>query len=397
VRIVHFIESMNPDHGGPPAIVARLAAAQARLDHEVTLLTTFDPPEAAAAIQRAFGHVSRFNSVRQRCVNARSVPSRFAGAAYRRMAQILDTADIVHIHAIWDPLLMRGMQHCRRRGIPLCVTPHGLLTRYSMSNKRWKKRLVLAFGWNEALNGANLLHCLTGDEGNDARALGLTSPVLVLPNAVDPEELAAADAAGAGHFLPAHASARFILSLGRLHESKGLDILCDAFARVAAAQPDIDLVIAGPDFGYEPRLRGHIARLGLERRIHVVGAVFGAAKVALLRSALCLCQPSRQEGFSMTILEALACQIPAVISTECHFPQVESEDAGFVVPLDAGATADALLKLLGNEHARRQAGAAAVRLVLARYTVDRLAANLLENYVAVGALATWRFQLSVSR
>ncbi|HEV7715601.1 MAG TPA: glycosyltransferase [Steroidobacteraceae bacterium] len=388
VRIVHFIECMNPDHGGPPAIVARLAAAQARLDHDVTLLTTFDPPEAAAAIERVFGHVDHFGSVRQRCVNARSIPSRFGPGAYRAMAATLDQADVVHIHAIWDPLLKRGMQHCHRAGIPLCVTPHGLLTRYSMSLRTWKKRLALAAGWNSALNGANLLHCLTEGEGADARALGLTSPRVVLPNAVDPQELSqVAGALAAGQVLPAHASRRFILSLGRLHETKGLDILCDAFAIVAAARPDVDLVIAGPDFGYEARLRSHVERLGLARRVHVVGPVFGAAKVALLRTALCLCQPSRQEGFSMTILEALACGVPAVISTECHFPEVQSAGAGFVVPLDAGATALSLLALLNDETVRSAAAAAALRLVLTRYTVDRMAKSLIENYVAVGARA----------
>jgi glycosyltransferase involved in cell wall biosynthesis len=316
-------------------------------------------------------------------VNARSVPARFGNGAYQRMSAELDSADVVHVHAIWDPLLMRGMQHCRRSGIPFCVTPHGLLTRYSMSNKRWKKRLVLALGWNTALNGANLLHCLTDDEGADARAIGLTPPLVVVPNAVDPSELGAnLGGAPLASVLPSHASPRFILSLGRLHASKGLDILCDAFATVASAQPDVDLVIAGPDFGYETKLRAHIAQLGLERRVHVVGAVFGAAKVALLRAALCLCQPSRQEGFSMTILEALACGVPAVISTECHFPEVQSAGAGFVVPLDAAATANALLTLIRDDDVRQAAAAAASELVLARYTVDRMATTLIENYGA---------------
>jgi len=385
VRIVHFIESMDPEYGGPPAIVARLAAAQVRLNHDVTVLTTFDLPATGAAIERVFANVPHFGSVRRRCVDARSVPARFSPGAHRRMSAELNRADAVHIHAIWDPLLMRGMQHCRRSGIPLCVTPHGLLTRYSMRHKGWKKRLVLSLGWQRALNGASVLHCLTSDEGDDVRALGLTSPLVVLPNAVDLHELCAGDPGVRPTVLPDHAAQRFILSLGRLHETKGLDLLCAAFTAVASARPDVDLVIAGPDFGYEGKLRRQIARLGLERRIHVIGPVFGAAKVSLLRAASCLCQPSRQEGFSMTILEALACSVPAVISTECHFPEVQTAGAGFVVPLDPGATAGALLNLLSDESARRAAGAAASNLVMARYTVDRMAARLVESYVAVGA------------
>jgi glycosyltransferase involved in cell wall biosynthesis len=76
-----------------------------------------------------------------------------------------------------------------------------------------------------------------------------------------------------------------------------------------------------------------------------------------------------------------------VISTECHFPEVQSAGAGFVVPLDAGATALSLLALLNDETVRSAAAAAALRLVLTRYTVDRMAKSLIENYVAVGARA----------
>jgi glycosyltransferase involved in cell wall biosynthesis len=383
MRIVHFIESMDPTHGGPPAIVARLSAAQARLGHDVTLLTTAEVAATGAAIERAFGHIARFDRVERRCVNARFIPARFFSAPERRMATVLDAAHVVHIHAIWDPLLMRGMGYCRRRGIPLCVTPHGLLTRNNMHRRAWKKKLALALGWTGALNGADLLHCLTDEEGADARNLGLTAPIVVLPNAVDAAELATYEMEALGTILPPYASSRFILSLGRLHATKGLDILCDAFARLARIEPDLDLVIAGPDFGYEGKLREQIGALGLERRTHIVGAVFGPAKVALLRAASCLCQPSRQEGFSMAILEALACGVPAVISTECHFAELQSAGAGFVVPLNAEATADALLTLLRSEDVRREAAAAAVELVRARYTVDRLASSLVSNYQAL--------------
>lgn len=384
MRIVHFIEYMDPTQGGPPSIVARVAAAQARLGHDVTLLTSAESMESSAAIERVFSPLQRFNWVRRRSVQAPFIPSRFFWPAYNRMAAVLNGAHVVHVHAVWDPMLIQGMRHCRHKRIPMCVTPHGMLTRNNVRRRWWKKKLALSLGWGSAINGAGFLHCLTDEEGSDARTLGLTPRVVVLPNAVDTQELAVpVDAQAIAAALPPHASSRFILSLGRLHETKGLDILCDAFAVVAAAQPDVDLVIAGPDFGYETKLRRQIAALGLEKRIHIVGSVYGAAKVALLRSAVCLCHSSRQEGFSMAILEALACGTPAVISTECHFAELETENAGFVVPLDPQAFAKALLVFLLDDSARRKAADAAVRLIQERYTVDRLAARLVENYLTL--------------
>jgi glycosyltransferase involved in cell wall biosynthesis len=225
---------------------------------------------------------------------------------------------------------------------------------------------------------------LTEDERDDVRACGLTVPTAVVPNGVDTNEYCEGEnPAALAATLPATSSRRYILFLGRLVHQKGPDILCAAFQQIAALLPDVDLVFAGPDYGYEAPLRSQIARLGLGQRVHVLGPVFGAAKLALLRGALCLCQPSRNEGFSMSVLEALACAIPAVVSSECHFPDVQAAGAGFVVAADIEPTAVALLSLLCNAPARQRAARAARNLVIEKYSAQAVAGRLVEQYRAV--------------
>lgn len=386
MKIVHFIETLDLRHGGPPVVIARLAAEQARQGHQVVLLTTYDSAESDAQCRDTFASFMGFDAVVRCSTDARTVAQRFEALAGERLAATVRNADAVHAHALWDPMLLRAVEHCRLRNIPVCLTPHGALARWSLEQKRWKKRLALALAWKRALRRLSLLHLLTEAERTDVDSLSLNRPAVVVPNGVDPREFAAGSAGrDLDAVLPRGASRRFILFLGRLAYVKGLDILCDAFAQVARRLPDVDLVIAGPDyFGYRETLVRRIAALGIGPRIHLIGPVSGAAKSALLKSALCLCQPSRSEGFSMTILEALACGVPAVVSTQCHFPEIQSRGAGIVVPVGAEAIAAALLDLLSRPGALSAASQSARRLIEERYTIAAVSARLVECYRAIG-------------
>src|SRR5205814_797387 len=123
-----------------------------------------------------------------------------------------------------------------------------------------------------------------------------------------------------------------------------------------------------------------VAAVGLGGRVHLVGPLSGRDKWAALAGAACFCLPSRQEGFSMAILEALACRVPVVVSEACHFPEVAESGAGEVVPLDAAAVAAALGRVLADPEAAGRMGAAGRLLVEGRFTWRRAAERSLETY-----------------
>lgn len=75
----------------------------------------------------------------------------------------------------------------------------------------------------------------------------------------------------------------------------------------------------------------------------------------------------------MAITEAMACGIPVVISPECHFPEVAEVGAGHIAMLDAGRTAEALVRVLSDAPAARAMGIAGRRLVVERFTWERVA------------------------
>jgi glycosyltransferase involved in cell wall biosynthesis len=100
------------------------------------------------------------------------------------------------------------------------------------------------------------------------------------------------------------------------------------------------------------------------------------------------CLPSRQEGFGIVYLEAMAAGLPVVGCRSSAVPEVVTDgDTGLLVPpLDPGALAVALGRLADAAPLRRLLGAAGRRATL--YTPERVAAALLRTVTEDGLLPT---------
>jgi glycosyltransferase involved in cell wall biosynthesis len=257
-----------------------------------------------------------------------------------------------------------------------------MLNPWSLAQKPWKKRLALSFGVRRVLNGARFIHCLNAEEAALIEPLGLTSQSLVFPNGVFLEEIEPLPKSG--KFASAHPEIRgrrFVLFLGRLHHVKGLEFLAEAWAQCAGAVPEVDLVVAGPDGGAKSDFEARIAGAGLSHRVHLVGPLYGADKYAALVDAACFCLPSKQEGFSVAIVEALACGVPVIMSEACRFPEAVAAGAAQMVPLEATALAQALRSVLSNPNQAEAMGRAGRDLIRRRYTWPVIATRILDIYL----------------
>jgi glycosyltransferase involved in cell wall biosynthesis len=364
-RLVHVIRTLDPAFGGPPVVCTHLARAQMLSGHAVEILTGDDgkaPPGGDVPVRTA------------------SAPGPFdllvRGRGRRALAEHVARAEVLHLHGVWDPLLLGAAAEARRVGVRYVVTPHGMLDPWSLAQKQWKKRVALALGVRRMLNGAAALHLLNSAEAQLLAPLRLRPVPCIVPNGVD---LGGLDPLpDPGEFRAAHPGLGhdpYVLFLSRLHYKKGLDVLASAFARVAPQHPRVKLVVAGPDGGERQAFSQQIATLALTNRVVLTGPIFGRAKWAALAGAACFCLPSRQEGFSMAVLEALACRVPVVISEQCHFPEVGGSGAGVIAPLDPGAIAAGITRILADPRGAAEMGSAGRGLVEARYTWDKVVAG----------------------
>ncbi len=168
-----------------------------------------------------------------------------------------------------------------------------------------------------------------------------------------------------------------LLFLSRLHVKKGLDLLASAFQAVAADRPDLHVVVAGNDDGAKAPFAARIDAAGLSDRVTFLGHVRGAAPGDAWAAADAFILPSYSEGFSMAILEALACRLPVVVTTACHFPELAAADAGIVVEPTVSRVTTGLRNLLDRSpEERSDLGRRGRALVESRYTWDQQARRL---------------------
>ncbi len=382
LRIVHAIGDLDPAGGGPPVVAARLAAAQAQQGCEVTILS-YRSLEGGPRGDKLMAETPHGELVKLVSVDSPGRFERLTGrAAAKAFGRVADGGvDVLHTHGVWEPMLPACATLARRRGIAYVVTPHGMLDPYTLSVSSHKKRIALATTHRSFLRRATFVHMLNADEATLAEPVLHGTPTRVIPNGIFIEELEQAPVAGtfrASH--PELGKRPYVLFLSRLAHKKGLDYLADAFALLCQRMPEITLVVAGPDGGEQAPFEAKVKQHGVSDRVHVVGPIYGQDKLAAIRDAAVFCLPSRQEGFSIAITEALAMGTPVVITKACHFPEVTEVGAGIETDLDATQVADGLERVLSDRDASARMGQAGAALVRDRFTWPKVASLTIEHY-----------------
>jgi glycosyltransferase involved in cell wall biosynthesis len=174
---------------------------------------------------------------------------------------------------------------------------------------------------------------------------------------------------------------RILLFLSRIHEKKGCDLLLSAFAKVAATDPTLHLVVAGPDqTNLVPALRAQAEALKVADRISWPGMLQGDTKWGAFYAAEAFVLPSHQENFGIAVAEALGCGLPVLISNKINiWREIEAGGAGIVGDDTYVGTYQTLERWLALTNTERlQMGLDAKNLFEQRFTVQAMAESLLQ-------------------
>jgi glycosyltransferase involved in cell wall biosynthesis len=199
-----------------------------------------------------------------------------------------------------------------------------MLAPAALQISKWKKKPVWHLWQKSALQSADCIHATALSEYEEIRALGLKNPVAVIPNGIDVPPLPERwSQSGDGMGI------RTILSLGRLHPKKALDVLIRAWAFLEPRYPNWRVRIIGPsEGGCDEALRQLARSLGL-RRLTIEGPVYGDKKLVTYRGADLFVLPTRNENFGIAVAEALAAEVPVISTKGAPWSGLEQEGCGW--------------------------------------------------------------------
>jgi glycosyltransferase involved in cell wall biosynthesis len=207
--------------------------------------------------------------------------------------------------------------------------------------------------------------------------------VLTIPNGIDIASFRPAESpASLRNRTGLPPGAPLIVSVANLRRVKGQDVLLQAAVLLKETQPQPHFVLAGEPLEVEfvAQLRRLAAHPKLTGRVHFMGPVKDVA--SLLAAARIFALPSRSEGMSTALLEAMAAGLPAVATAAGGNPEVvqDGETGWLVPPEDPKAMAARLDGLLAEPERAAAMGQRARALVQERFSFDRTLSLLLESY-----------------
>lgn len=330
LNVLHVVQ---PTEGGAARCAADLAIDQARRGWSVTVACP--PGEPMTGWLRAAG-------VPQIDWEARRSPLTTAQET-RHLAQIVSAVgpSLLHLHSAKAGLAGRL---CTRGSIPTVYQPHawsfhavsGVLGKATVM---WERR---AARWTDAIL------CVSRGEAAIGRSAGIAGALEVIPNGVDLDRWSFAGEArrAEARELLRLTDVPLVVCVGRITKQKGQDILLAAWPQVTEEVPEAGLVLVGDG----PARREWEALAGPS----VTFAGQTPDTRPWLAAADVVAIPSRWEGMSLAMLEAMATGRPVVSTDVDGAADALGDDAGATVPIGDTARLAAETTLRLKDPARRE-------------------------------------------
>ncbi len=338
MKILHVVPGLGDPANGIAAMATRLAEEQRALGDEVSVSTS--------------------------CT-----------AADCRMS------DVVIVHSMWTPPVLRACHAALRAGTPLVRVPHGCLNPAALRHSAWKKALVSP-PERHYMRRATCILVTTETEktaverwirsAQRVEVVGMGIDDLLTPDIPDipdfpdfPDHPDIPDFPDIPDLPPKHTDKgpKTFLFVGRLHPLKGLDML------LAALPADASLRVIAPDDGQQARYERLARRLGVADRVTFLGVKTGTEKLAEMRRADALVLPTHSENFGFAVAEALVVGTPAITTKGAPWEGLEAHGCGWWTDVNAASLRAALADCASRSRAELAAmGARGRAWMLADFT-----------------------------
>ena len=312
MKILSFVSSIDLSSGGPSRSVPMLVKGLAELGVDITLMTIHSENMNIHALE---GTTAKLKVLE---------PS----FSQKEIAQYLrdEKLHLIQIQSMWDLPYHKVMVEARKQGIPYIVTPRGMLEPWSLSQKKWKKKLAWWIYQRNDVQKAACVFTTAKMEANHVSELGITTFKSVIPNGIETDAY------------PCKTSIdvvkKQVLFLSRVHVKKGIELLFEVWKLIHPDYADWQLLVIGNgEAEYIHSLENRVETLGLKDSVKILPPVFGDAKIKVYQESALFCLPSYSENFGMVIAEAMSCGTPVITTTNCPWNILNDTKTGWCIDL----------------------------------------------------------------
>lgn len=379
MKILQVIPYLFPEAGGDVNVCCNLSNQLSRNGHDVTILTT------DFKIDRRYA-----SSLEEQGINIVIFPCSLNVALYlyspgmkRWLSANIRNFDVIHLHTYRSYQNKIIHHYARKYSVPYVLQAHGSLPLFF--GKKGLKRLF-DFLWGfRIIQDSTYLIALTKGEVNQYRDMGAMGVrIKIVPNGIDLKEFENPPAKGEFRYrYGIGEKEKVILYVGRLHKSKGIDLLIDAFSKLDE-RDKARLIIIGPDGGNRRSLEKLSEDLDLSNRVLFLGFVTQDEKIQALVDADVFVTPSFN-GFPITFIEASACGTPIVATTNGDALDWIDGNAGIVTEYDSEHLRDAIAKIIGDARLKARLATNAKDLVSKKLNWTAIALEIESIYRECGS------------
>lgn len=327
MRICIFTTTIDKRGGGPSRSVPILARGLSCNDVETILFTCKSEQMNDHLVDKADIEMKIFSPA----ISIKELEQEVISGDY----------DLIHCQNLWAPLYHKMAKIARKHHIPYMMTPRGCLEPWAYQGqgllKNLKKRVAMLLYQKRDLQKSVCILATSTMEAENLRALGINTPIAVIPNGIDISEYRCRSWDFRKYVK------KQIVFLSRIHEKKGIEFLIDAWSELKARYPDWNVVIAGNgEEAYIDHLKGMIAKQGLSDCMKIIPPVYGEAKHQLYCESSLFILPSYSENFGMVIAEAMSCGVPVITTNGTPWQELNEKQLGWCIELSLENVANAI-------------------------------------------------------
>ena len=358
MRVLHVITGL-PKAAGTSVFCGEVCNGLVKAGHDVTL-TVIDP-------QRKDGYPL---DARIKLISISSI------LTTNRQPLTTNHYDLIHIHALWSPILHKVNKWAQHNGLPVVWSPHGMLAPWAMKHKWWKKCIPWYLYQKGDLKRARLLHATSEQEKRWIERFGFGRSIVVAPlgTAIEPLKM------------PVEKQSRTLLFVGRIYPVKAIDRLIQSFAMVPeGVRKGWKLRLVGPDqAGHKESLELRVKSLELGEVVEFAGPKFGEKLNCEYDTCDCLALVSHTENFGATVVDAMAHGKPVITGDKTPWEVVLERRCGWWVSNEPAKLSAAICEMMSmSDEERWQMGERGRRLVEEKYTWKAVVETVVKGYETV--------------